>query len=135
MKNFRRFFDKQSETKVSRSNFTPKIHKEVRAAKYHNFKLAFFGPRKVNLKIPVSSWSEEDSFRLLDSSNPLLRFLLVMSRDLANLGKSIHQDLAILGKSSSGICSFSVSHLLGLDQFWQVIFRNCWVGKNEVADF
>ncbi len=47
----------------------------------------------------------------------------------------IFRDLAILGKSSSGIWPFSVSHLLGSGQSQQVIFRNCWVGKNAVADF
>jgi hypothetical protein len=30
---------------------------------------------------------------------------------------------------------FLVSHLLGLGQSRQVIFQNCWVGKNAVADF
>jgi hypothetical protein len=66
--------------------------------------LAFFRPGK----------SSEDSFKLLvSSSNPFLKFRLVVSRNLANFGKSslgfihsrqvIFRDLAILGKSSSRI--------------------------------
>jgi hypothetical protein len=43
--------------------------------------------------------------------------------------------LANLGKSSSGIWPFSVSHLLGFGQSWQVIFQNRLVGKTVVADF
>ncbi len=72
---------------------------------------AFFCPRKVNLKIPSinagllqngTRSSPEDGFRVLVSSNPLLRFRLVLSWDLANLGKS-----------SSGIWPFLISHLPG----------------------
>jgi hypothetical protein len=40
-----------------------------------------------------------------------------------------------LGKSSSGILPFSVSHLLVLGQSLKAIFWNYWVGKNAVADF
>ncbi len=50
--------------------------------------------------------SPEDGFRLLVSSNPLLRFRLLVSRDLGNAGKSF-----------SGIWPFSVSHLLVVGQF------------------
>ncbi len=53
----------------------------------------------------TTSWncsSLDDGFRLLFSLKPLLRFQLVVSWDLANLGRS-----------SSGIWPFSVSHLPG----------------------
>ncbi len=50
--------------------------------------------------------SPGEGFRLLVSSNPLLRFRLVVSRDLA-----------ILNKSSSAIWPFSLSHVLGLGRF------------------
>ncbi len=56
--------------------------------------------------------SLEDGFRMLVSSNPLLRIWLIVSHDLANLVKSSSGDLAILTKSSSGMWPFLVSHLL-----------------------
>jgi hypothetical protein len=79
----------------------------------------FFSPRKVNLKIPISSvlrqavkrLSSEDGFRLVVSSNPLLRFKLVVIWDLVNLGKLY-----------SGIRPFLVRHLLGFGQSWKVMF-------------
>jgi hypothetical protein len=55
--------------------------------------------------------SPEDDFKLLVSLNPLLRFQLFVSWDLASVGKS-----------SSGIWPFSVSHLPGFGHSWKVIF-------------
>jgi hypothetical protein len=59
---------------------------------------------KVNLKISIKFWlktsqnrlSPEDGFRLLFSSNPLLKFRLVVSQDMAILEVTF-RDLAILG--------------------------------------
>jgi hypothetical protein len=59
--------------------------------------------------------SQKMAFRLLVSSNPLLRFRLVASLDLANLGKS-----------SSGIWPFSVSHILGFGHFGNS-FSGIWL--------
>ncbi len=117
--------------------------------------LAFFSPRRVNLKISINSRlttsrnrsSPEDGFRLLVSSNPLLRFQLVVKQGcvVANLGQSssgiwpfsvsyllgfglpqevIFRDLASLSKSSSGIWPFSVSHFPGFGLPQEVIFRD-----------
>ncbi len=62
--------------------------------------------------------SPEDGLKLLVSSNPLLRFLLVINWDLV-LGKSSSG----FGHSrSSGIWPFSVSHLSWLGHSRQVIF-------------
>jgi hypothetical protein len=58
---------------------------------------------KFRLTTSRNRLSPEDGCRLLVSSNPLLRLWLVISSDLANLGKS-----------SSRIWPVSVSHLLGL---------------------
>ncbi len=76
---------------------------------------AFSSPWKVNLKIPINSGLQQAGirrcFRLLVSSNPHLRFRLVVSRDLANLGKSL-----------PGILQFLVSHLPGFGFSRKVIF-------------
>jgi hypothetical protein len=76
---------------------------------------AFFSPRKVNLKNSCHFWlttsrngsSQEGGFMLLVSSNPLLRFWLGVSWDLANLGKL--SSGAILDKFPSGIWQLAVS--------------------------
>ncbi len=77
--------------------------------------LPFFNPRQVNFKNSINLGlgracrnrsSPEDDFRLY-----------LMLRGLAN--------------SKAGIWPFSVSHLPGFGHSRQVIFRNCWLGKNR----
>ncbi len=76
--------------------------------------------------------SLEDGFRLLVSSNPLLRFWLVVSRDLANLGKSSSWNLPCSVCHPPGFWPFSVSHLLGLGWFFNWLFGD-W--KTPVSHF
>jgi hypothetical protein len=79
---------------------------------------------KNSYQFQLTSWnrsSAEDGFWLLVSSDPLLRFQLVISRDLANLGMS-----------SSGIWPFWLSHLSGFGHSRLIIF---WDQADFEIDF
>jgi hypothetical protein len=77
-------------------------------------------------------FSRDDGFRMLDSLNPLMRFSKLTCRwhqimviDVPGPGQFwllVSQDLANLGKSSWGIWPFSVSHLPGFGHSRKVIF-------------
>jgi hypothetical protein len=71
------------------------------------------------LSIPILMTSRNrlslaDGFRLLVLSNPLLRFRLVVSQDLADVVKPSSKTLPFSVSHLPGIWPFSVSHLLGL---------------------
>ncbi len=86
-----------------------------------NYQYFFF---QLRLTTSRNCSSPEDVFRLLISSTPLLRIRLLVSWDLANLGKSscgiwpflvvIFRNMIIIGKTSSEIRPMLASHLLNL---------------------
>ncbi len=79
------------------------------------------------LSIPILMTSQnrlslEDGFRLLVSSNTLIRFCIVASQDLANLVKPSSKTLPFSIIHLPGIWPFLVSHLLGLGWFFNLTF-------------